>query len=101
MTTSLTERLNTTIRDVPDFPKPGILFKDITPVLADPHLLRDITLHLAETFHGAGIDAVVGMESRGFIFGSLLAVELGAAFAPARKPGKLPFRTIRESYALE
>ena len=101
MTTSLTERLNTTIRDVPDFPKPGILFKDITPVLADPQLLRDITLHLAETFRGAGIDAVVGMESRGFIFGSLLAVELGAAFAPARKPGKLPFRTIRESYALE
>ena len=101
MTTSLTARLNTTIRDVPDFPKPGILFKDITPVLADPRLLRDITLHLAETFRGAGVDAVVGMESRGFIFGSLLAVELGAAFAPARKPGKLPFRTIRESYALE
>lgn len=97
----LSRRLAATIRDVPDFPKPGILFKDITPVLAHPQLLQDITQHFAEAFRGAGIDAVVGMESRGFIFGAPLAVALDAAFVPARKPGKLPWRTIRESYALE
>ncbi len=97
----LAARVSATIRDVPDFPKPGILFKDITPILAHPALLQDITAHFAETFRGAGIDAVVGMESRGFIFGTPLAMALGAAFVPARKPGKLPWRTIRESYALE
>lgn len=97
----LAARIATTVRDVPDFPKPGILFKDITPVLADPRLMTDITRALAEAFRGAGIDAVVGMESRGFIFGAPLAMALGAAFVPARKPGKLPWKTIRESYALE
>ena len=97
----LAARIATTVRDVPDFPKPGILFKDITPVLADPRLMTDITSALAEAFRGAGIDAVVGMESRGFIFGAPLAMALGAAFVPARKPGKLPWKTLRESYALE
>jgi adenine phosphoribosyltransferase len=90
-----------TIRDVPDFPKPGILFKDITPVLAQPDLMRGITGHFAELYRNAGIDAVVGMESRGFLFGVPLALELNAAFVPARKPGKLPYERVSESYALE
>jgi adenine phosphoribosyltransferase len=89
------------IRPVPDFPKPGILFKDITPVLANPALVRGITEHFAELYRNAGIDAVVGMESRGFIFGAPLALALEAAFVPARKPGKLPYERVSESYALE
>lgn len=93
--------LKDTIRDVPDFPKPGILFKDITPVLAKPALLRAITDHLAELHAPLRVDAVVGMESRGFIFGAPLAMALGAAFVPARKPGKLPYDKISEEYALE
>jgi adenine phosphoribosyltransferase len=93
--------LKSTIRDVPDFPKPGILFKDITPVLARPALVRGITDHFAELYRNAGIDAVVGMESRGFIFGAPLALALDAAFVPARKPGKLPYERVSESYALE
>lgn len=93
--------LKSTIRDVPDFPKPGILFKDITPVLANPALVRGITEHFAELYRNAGIDAVVGMESRGFIFGAPLALALEAAFVPARKPGKLPYERVSESYALE
>lgn len=93
--------LKSTIRDVPDFPKPGILFKDITPVLSKPALVRGITDHFAELYRNAGIDAVVGMESRGFIFGAPLALALDAAFVPARKPGKLPYERVSESYALE
>jgi adenine phosphoribosyltransferase len=99
--TDLETALKSTIRDVPDFPKPGILFKDITPVLANPALMRGITDHFAELYRNAGIDAVVGMESRGFIFGAPLAMALGAAFVPARKPGKLPYDRVSESYALE
>ena len=98
---SLESRLKAAIRDVPDFPKPGILFKDITPVLAQPKLMRELTDHLAGTFRGNGIDAVVGMESRGFLFGMPLAMELGCAFVPARKTGKLPYDRITEEYALE
>ena len=98
---SLETALKATIRDVPDFPKPGILFKDITPVLAQPRLLRGITDHFASLYANAGIDAVVGMESRGFIFGVPLALALNAAFVPARKPGKLPYDRVSESYALE
>jgi adenine phosphoribosyltransferase len=97
----LVTRLNRTIRDVPDFPKPGIMFKDITPVLAQPRLLRATINHFAEIYTGRHIDAVVGMESRGFIFGAPLAMELGAAFVPARKPGKLPYTTISYEYDLE
>lgn len=89
------------IRDVPDFPKPGIIFKDITPVLADPRLFRRTIDHFAERFAGRHIDAVVGMESRGFLFGAPLAMELSAAFVPARKPGKLPYRSIGVEYDLE
>src|ERR1700678_1943074 len=81
------------IRDVPDFPKPGILFKDITPMLADPRAFH-ITLDLfAERFIGEHIDVVVGVESRGFIFGGALAARLNASFVPVRKPGKLPYKT--------
>jgi len=98
---SLDQRLRATIRDIPDFPKPGILFKDITPVLSDPALLRDVVDHFVTLFDGKNIDAVVGMESRGFIFGAPLAMALGAAFVPARKPGKLPYDSIGVEYALE
>lgn len=97
----LAARLSETIRDVPDFPKPGILFKDITPVLAKPELMRGITDHFAQVYRPLHVDAVVGMESRGFIFGAPLAMALGAAFVPARKPGKLPYEKISEEYALE
>lgn len=89
------------LRTVPDFPKPGILFKDITPLLADPRALH-ITLDLfAERFIGEHIDVVVGIESRGFIFGGALAARLNASFVPVRKPGKLPADKDRVAYALE
>mgnify|MGYP000020280721 FL=1 len=93
--------LRATIRDIPDFPKPGILFKDITPILADPKLLRSTIDWFAERYAGEHIDAVVGMESRGFIFGAPLAMALSAAFVPARKPGKLPYKSIGVEYDLE
>ncbi len=89
------------IRDIPDFPKPGILFKDITPLLADADALRECVAQLATPFRAAGVDAVCGIESRGFIFGAALARELGAGFVPIRKPGKLPARTFSMDYALE
>ena len=99
--TDLESRLRAAIRDVPDFPKPGILFKDITPVLADPKLFRATVDHFAELHAGSHIDVVVGMESRGFLFGAPLAMALSAAFVPARKPGKLPYDSIEVSYSLE
>lgn len=98
---TLQRRLEGTIRDVPDFPTPGILFKDITPVLADPVLLADVIDAMAAPYAGRGITHVVGVESRGFLFGVPVALALGVPFAPARKPGKLPWRTQREAYALE
>jgi adenine phosphoribosyltransferase len=101
MTTALRARIAAAIRDVPDFPTAGILFKDITPVLSDPALMRDITAALAAPFASAGITHVVGVESRGFLFGMPLALALNCAFAPARKPGKLPWKTEREEYVLE
>src|SRR5580704_346054 len=89
------------LRDVPDFPKPGILFKDITPLLADPRAFH-ITLDLfAERFIGEHVDVVVGVESRGFIFGGALSARLNASFDPVRKPGKLPYRTESVAYKLE
>jgi adenine phosphoribosyltransferase len=97
----LTEILKGAIRDVPDFPKPGIVFKDITPVLSDPGLLRRSTESMAAPFLDAGISCVVGVESRGFILGAPVALALGAGFIPVRKPGKLPYRTAAEEYALE
>ena len=95
------QRLLRAIRDVPDFPKPGILFRDITPVLADAALFRDATDAMAEPFEERGITHVVAIESRGFILGAPVAQRLGAGFVPIRKAGKLPSRTQREEYALE
>jgi adenine phosphoribosyltransferase len=93
--------LKSRIRDIADFPKPGIVFKDITPLLADAAALRDCVTQLAQPYRDARIDAVCGIESRGFIFGAALARELGAGFVPIRKPGKLPARTLGADYALE
>lgn len=89
------------IRTVPDFPKPGILFKDITPLLAEPKGFHIVLDSLAQRFIGEHIDAVVGIESRGFIFGSALAARLNASFVPVRKTGKLPAAVDRVSYDLE
>jgi adenine phosphoribosyltransferase len=89
------------VRDVPDFPKPGILFKDITPVLEDPKALREVVQKLAEDAKARGADVIVGIESRGFLFGVPVALELDLPFALARKLGKLPAEKIREEYALE
>jgi adenine phosphoribosyltransferase len=89
------------IRDVPDFPKPGIVFKDITPILSDPRLFRQVIDAFAERWRGERITKVVGIESRGFVFAAPLAYQLGAGMTIVRKPGKLPWRTIREAYALE
>jgi adenine phosphoribosyltransferase len=89
------------IRDIPDFPKPGILFRDITPLLADPSGLALSVELLANPFRGKGIDLVVGAESRGFIFGTAVAMCLSAGFALVRKPGKLPFKKVSMKYDLE
>jgi adenine phosphoribosyltransferase len=89
------------VRDVPDFPRPGILFRDVTPLLADATALREAVHRLAEPFRGAGVKCVLGVESRGFLLGAPVALELGAGLAIARKPGKLPRRTLGVSYALE
>ena len=95
------DELRARIRDVPDFPKQGVVFKDITPVLADGRLFRGVIDALAEHHRGRGITKVVGIESRGFIFAAPLAIALGAGLVIVRKPGKLPWRTVREVYALE
>jgi len=95
------DRLKAKIRSVPDFPKPGILFYDITTLLKDPEGLRLAIDGLALPHRDQKIDVVVGMESRGFIFGSAVADRIGAGFVPVRKPGKLPAKTIKAQYALE
>ena len=100
MDPKLPERLRAAIRNVPDFPKPGILFRDITTVLARPDLLREAIDAMGEAFAGR-FDAVAGIESRGFILGAPVAVSRGVPFVPLRKPGKLPAAVYRESYALE
>ncbi len=89
------------VRDIPNFPKPGILFRDITPLLASPQAFGEAIRRMAEQFRGASIDAIVAAEARGFIFAAPLALELGAAFVPIRKPGKLPFDTRSFHYELE
>ena len=93
--------LRAALRDVPDFPQPGIVFKDVTPALGDAALFRAVTRALAHPWADQGITHVVGIESRGFIFGAPVALELRAGFVPVRKPGKLPFRRERIEYALE
>jgi adenine phosphoribosyltransferase len=95
------DHIRAAIRDVPDFPQPGVLFKDITPVLADPKLMREAIDGMAELAGTQPIDKVVGIDARGFIFGALLAARLGCGFIPARKKGKLPWRTRGVDYALE
>ena len=89
------------IRDVPDFPKKGIVFKDITPLLQDGAALKEAMDRLSSHFRGRGISKVIGIESRGYIFAPAIALNLGAGFVPARKPGKLPWKTASEEYALE
>jgi len=93
--------LKSFIRDIPDFPKPGILFRDITPLLASPRAFCEAIRQLAAPFRNRGIDAIVAAEARGFIFAAPLALELNAGFVPVRKPGKLPFDTHAFHYELE
>jgi len=95
------QRLEGYIRDIPDFPKPGIIFKDITPLVKNPPMLRLAVHQLVLPFLGERLTAVVGMEARGFIFGSLAAWDLGIGFVPLRKPGKLPYDVQSISYNLE
>ncbi|MBI84723.1 MAG: adenine phosphoribosyltransferase [Planctomycetaceae bacterium] len=89
------------IRNIPDFPKPGILFRDITPLLADPIAFREVNRRLANHYRDTRIDVIVAAEARGFIFAAPLAIELGVSFAPIRKPNKLPFDTHAFHYELE
>ena len=98
---SVSERLRRAVRDIPDFPKAGILFRDITTLLLDPEAHRLAVKALADPFRDDSPDQVMGIESRGFIFGNALALELGVGFILARKPGKLPASTMSVSYDLE
>ncbi|MEX0601933.1 MAG: adenine phosphoribosyltransferase [Bacteroidota bacterium] len=93
--------LSSTIRNVPDFPRPGIVFRDITTLLKDPASMKSAVSLLTEHFRKHGIDKVAAIEARGFIFGALIARELNVGFVPLRKPGKLPAKTLREEYQLE
>ena len=95
------ETLISHIRNIPDFPIPGILFRDVTPLFKDPQDLQELSDLLYETYKDKGITKVVGIESRGFIMGPILATRLGAGFVPIRKPGKLPWETVEESYDKE
>jgi adenine phosphoribosyltransferase len=95
------EALKTIIRDVPDFPKKGIIFKDITPMLSDPGLFQKAIDILKDRYEDKKIDRIVGIEARGFVFASALAYALGAGVTMVRKPGKLPYKTHRKTYSLE
>jgi adenine phosphoribosyltransferase len=97
----LSESIKAVIRDVPDFPKPGILFKDITPVLNTPGLRDQIIEMVVKNFKSQQVEAIAGIEARGFILGSMIAQSMGLPFVPIRKSGKLPYKSIREDYALE
>lgn len=97
----LTDSLKTLIRDVPDFPKPGIVFKDITPLLEEPKIVKEVVRALAKCYDGKRVDAVAAIEARGFLFGFLLAQELNVPFVPIRKEGKLPYKKISQEYSLE
>jgi adenine phosphoribosyltransferase len=99
--TTLIADVTSQLRDVPDFPKPGIIFKDITPVLADPRLFGRVINAMSAPFRGQHITKVVGVEARGFLLGAPIALALHAGFVPARKPGKLPYRSVVERYSLE
>lgn len=101
MSEALVDRVRAAIRDVPDFPKEGILFKDITPVVQNGPLFAEITRYFADRCRKRGITKIVGIESRGFIFGAALAHELGVGLTLIRKPGKLPYEKVGVSYELE
>ena len=101
MTIASLEELAQSIRNVPDFPKPGIQFKDITPVLANGRLFDATIHHLLDGFPAGSVDKIVGIDARGFIFGAAVAHRLGAGFVPVRKKGKLPWETHEQSYDLE
>ena len=101
MTQSLEARLKETIVPVEDFPKEGVIFRDITPLLSDPELLHDTIEAFYEEYEGKGVSAIAGPESRGFLFGVLLAQRMQVPFVPIRKPGKLPREVYRQSYELE
>ena len=98
---SIDRRLEEVIRDVPDFPKPGIIFKDITPILKDPDLCRAVVERMCALIDPSSVDVIAGIESRGFLFGLMLAERLGKPFVPVRKAGKLPHDTVKQEYALE
>ena len=97
----LDARIREIIRDIPDFPKDGVVFKDITTVLRDGELFSDIIVHLAERYRELDVDRIVGIESRGFIFGAAVAHEMGIGLSLVRKPGKLPYETLGVDYSLE
>jgi len=97
----IAQQIKSAIRDIPDFPKPGIIFKDITPILKSPQLCEEIVNAFAEKLQGTHIDAIAGIESRGFLFGLTLATKLGVPFVPVRKAGKLPFTIKQKAYKLE
>lgn len=99
--TQFMQKIKAAIRDIPDFPKPGILFKDITPVLNDPALFRICIDHFAARHKGSGIKKIAAIESRGFLFGAALADRLGIGLVPIRKKGKLPYKTAEMTYDLE
>lgn len=98
---TLSERIAKRVISIPDYPKKGVIFRDVAPITGDAELFRDIILELAGKHAGIHIDRVAGIEARGFIFGSALAKELGCGFVPIRKPGKLPRSVISEKYQLE
>lgn len=95
------ERFYELVRAIPDYPQPGVTFRDITPLLGDGPALNGAIDHLSECFRDVGVDRVIGIEARGFILGAPVAVALGAGFVPVRKAGKLPWAVVREEYALE
>lgn len=99
--TMVAQRVRASLRAIPDYPKPGILFQDITPVLSDGRLLQDVITEMCRPFRQKGVTHVLGIEARGFILGGAVAAALGAGFVPARKPGKLPWERVTESYDLE
>src|SRR5256714_12074414 len=101
MASEIIERLRAAVRDVPDFPKKGIVFKDITPVLNDPVLFRASIDLFLKRCRGKNVDKIVGIDARGFLFGSAVAYELGLGFVPIRKRGKLPYTTATAKYSLE
>jgi adenine phosphoribosyltransferase len=99
--TALAARVRGALRAIPDYPNPGIVFQDITPVLGNGPLFREVIEAMAAPFRGDGVTHVVGIEARGFILGGAVAAALGAGFVPVRKPGKLPWERVREEYTLE